>query len=141
VTRTFQVRVGLANPPAALRLGSSVIGKVPVNGGGPSDAVEIPAAALTRAHGQPAVWVVDPAEQRVKLRNIDVVGYELDSVLIGSGLAPGELVVTAGVQTLRPDQQVRLLGAAGGASGETSDRTSGETPDGTADGTSDGEPQ
>jgi membrane fusion protein, multidrug efflux system len=72
----------------------------------------IPAAALTRADGQPAVWVVDPDVQRVALRNIAVLGHELDSVLVEHGLVPGELVVTAGVQTLRPEQQVRLLGVA-----------------------------
>ena len=108
VTRTFQVRVGLASPPAALRLGSTVTGKVAV--GGEQSGLVIPAAALTRADGQPAVWVVDPEVQRVALRNIAVLGHELDSVLVEHGLAPGELVVTAGVQTLRPDQQVRLLG-------------------------------
>ena len=111
VTRTFQVRVGLDDPPAALRLGSSVTGKVPV--AGPSG-ITIPAAALTRAAGQPAVWVVDPGAQRVALRNIDVLAYELDTVVVEHGLTPGELVVTAGVQSLRPNQQVRLLGASGG---------------------------
>jgi len=109
VTRTFQVRVGLANPPAGLRLGSTVIGSVPLGGG--AEGLVVPAAALTRADGQPAVWVVDPDSQRVALRNIDVLGYELDSIYVGHGLAPGELVVTAGVQSLRPSQQVRLLGA------------------------------
>jgi RND family efflux transporter MFP subunit len=111
VTRTFQVRVGLDKPPATMRLGSTVIGTVPL-GGGTEGGLVIPAAALTRADGQPAVWVVDPAEQRVALRNVYVLGYELDTVLVGHGLAPGELVVTAGVQSLRPEQQVRLLGAA-----------------------------
>jgi len=130
VTRTFQVRVGLANPPAALRLGSTVIGTVPMGGGAGSvdGALVIPAAALTRADGQPAVWVVDPAEQRVALRNIDVLGYELDTVLVGHGLAPGELVVTAGVQSLRPDQQVRLLGAPAIAATATSVSIPEETP-------------
>jgi RND family efflux transporter MFP subunit len=116
VTRTFQVRVGLSDPPDALRLGSSVTGKVPRGG---ATGLRIPAAALTRADGQPAVWVVDPDEQRVALRAIDVLGFELDNVLVEHGLAPGELVVTAGVQSLRPNQQVRLLGAPSAPSGET----------------------
>ncbi len=134
VTRTFKVRVGLANPPAGLRLGSTVIGKVPLGGG--AEGLVVPAAALTRADGQPAVWVVDQDEQRVALRNIDVLGYELDSVLVGHGLVPGELVVTAGVQSLRPNQQVRLLGASAGASVWSSLGAAGETtapaPEGTA---------
>jgi len=33
-------------------------------------------------------------------------------VLIANGLSAGELVVTAGVQVLRPGQKVRLLGSA-----------------------------
>jgi multidrug efflux pump subunit AcrA (membrane-fusion protein) len=115
VTRTFRVRVGLADAPAALRLGSSVTGQVPVGG---ESGLTIPAAALTRAEGQPAVWVVEPEQQRVSLRNIDVLAYELDRVLVQHGLAAGELVVTAGVQSLRPNQQVRLLGASTVATGE-----------------------
>lgn len=115
VTRTFRVRVGLADAPAALRLGSSVTGQVPVGG---QSGLTIPAAALTRADGQPAVWVVDAEAQRVALRNVDVLAYELDRVLVEHGLAPGDLVVTAGVQSLRPNQQVRLLGASAGPAGE-----------------------
>ena len=115
VTRTFRVRVGLADAPAALRLGSSVTGQVPVGG---QSGLTIPAAALTRADGQPAVWVVDADAQRVSLRNVGVLAYELDRVLVEHGLVPGELVVTAGVQSLRPNQQVRLLGASAGPSGE-----------------------
>lgn len=131
VTRTFRVRVGLANPPDALRLGSSVSGKVPVGGG--AEGISIPAAALTRADGQPAVWVVDPGTQRVALRNIDVIAYELDRVLVQHGLMPGDLVVTAGVQSLRPDQPVRLLGAvsAPAAPDEAAPESAGETTGGT----------
>jgi membrane fusion protein, multidrug efflux system len=131
VTRTFRVRVGLANPPDALRLGSSVSGKVPV--GGAAEGISIPAAALTRADGQPAVWVVDPGTQRVALRSIDVIAYELDRVLVQHGLMPGDLVVTAGVQSLRPDQPVRLLGAvsAPAAPDEAAPESAGETTGGT----------
>jgi membrane fusion protein, multidrug efflux system len=106
VTRTFRVRVGLNNPPAAMRLGSTVTGTVHLAGTG---GIALPAAALTRADGQPAVWVLGE-DLRVNQRNVEVVGYELDRVLVGQGLDVGELVVTAGVQTLRPGQQVRLLG-------------------------------
>jgi len=36
----------------------------------------------------------------------------LARVVVTSGLNPGDVVVTAGVQALRPGQKVRLLGAA-----------------------------
>jgi len=107
VTRTFKVRVGLATPPEAMRLGSTVTGAIALGG---TAGIKIPTAALTATGGAPAVWTLDPASHTVALRNVDVVRYELDRVLVSQGLEPGELVVTAGVQTLRPGQQVRLLG-------------------------------
>ncbi len=108
VTRTFKVRVGLNNPPAAMRLGSTVTGSTQL-GAGPG--LEIPASALTAANQRPAVWILDPANNTVSLRNIEVLRYDLARVAVAGGLQPGDIVVTAGVQTLRPGQQVRLLGA------------------------------
>jgi RND family efflux transporter MFP subunit len=107
VTRTFKVRIGLNDPPAAMRLGSTVTGSVQL-GAGPG--LEIPASALTSANQRPAVWVLDPASNTVSLRNIEVLRYGLARVAVAEGLQPGDIVVTAGVQTLRPGQQVRLLG-------------------------------
>ena len=108
VTRTFKVRVGLNNPPAAMRLGSTVTGSTQL-GAGPG--LEIPASALTSANQRPAVWILDPANNTVSLRNIEVLRYDLARVAVAGGLQAGDIVVTAGVQTLRPGQQVRLLGA------------------------------
>ncbi|MGH6896071.1 MAG: efflux RND transporter periplasmic adaptor subunit [Geminicoccaceae bacterium] len=108
-TGTFAVRVGLADPPSAMRLGSTVTGRMQV---GHASGIEIPASALTRAEGQPAVWVVDPATATVVLRNIEVARHDPVSVVVAQGLEPGDIVVTAGVQALRPGQKVRLLGAA-----------------------------
>ena len=107
VTRTFKVRIGLNDPPAAMRLGSTVTGSVQVGAG---SGIEIPASALTSANQRPAVWVLDPASNTVSLRNIEVLRYGLARVAVAEGLQPGDIVVTAGVQTLRPGQQVRLLG-------------------------------
>jgi RND family efflux transporter MFP subunit len=107
VTRAFQVRVGLAAPPPAMRLGSTVTGTVQLGG---VPAIAIPSSALTSAQGNPAVWVLDPRDSKVALRSVEVIRFELDRVLLSGGLHPGENVVTAGVQVLRPGQQVRLLG-------------------------------
>lgn len=106
-TKTFQVKVGLIDPPEAMRLGSTVTGSIRL---GPPAGVEVPASALTEASGHPAVWVVDPQAQTVALRNVDVLRYDPASAIISQGLEPGEVVVTAGVQTLRPGQKIRLLG-------------------------------
>jgi RND family efflux transporter MFP subunit len=107
VTGTFEVKVGLADPPAAMRLGSTVTGRMQVGGAG---GIEVPASALTQANGQAAVWVVDSGSETVSMRNIEVLRHDPSRVLVGQGLANGDIVVTAGVQALRPGQKVRLQG-------------------------------
>ena len=107
VTGTFAVRVRLIDPPAAMRLGSTVTGSVNLDA---TNAIEIPASALMRSDGTAAVWVVDPQAMTVSLRRVEVQSQDTVSVRIGAGLKTGDLVVTAGVQALHPGQKVRLLG-------------------------------
>jgi RND family efflux transporter MFP subunit len=109
VTGTFRVRVGLIEPPVEMRLGSTVVGRVHFGG---EAGIELPASALTSAEGQPAVWVVDPATNTVALRPIGVARFAPTAVVVSDGLELGEIVVTAGVQALRPGQEVRLPGGA-----------------------------
>ena len=109
VTRTFEVKVGLTDPPATMRLGATVTGRIE------RDALasfEIPATALTNFNRQPAVWVVDPTSHVVSIRNIEVQRYDQAFVAVSGGLTAGDIVVTAGVQALHPGQSVRLLGSA-----------------------------
>ena len=108
VTRTFEVKVGLADPPAAMRLGATVNGRVEIESG---PVIEIPATALTKSNQQPAVWIVDPGAGTVSLRNFDVLRFDPTRVVVSGGLDTGEVVVTAGVQALHPGQKVRLLGS------------------------------
>ena len=70
--------------------------------------IEVPATALTRSDKGPAVWVVDPANQTVAMRDIVVDSFLPASIVVAEGLAPGDVVVTAGVQALRPGQLVRV---------------------------------
>jgi RND family efflux transporter MFP subunit len=106
VTGTFAVRVRLVDPPPAMRLGSTVMGRVKLES---ALGIEIPATALVRADGSTAVWVVDPTAGTVSMRNITVQSSNATTVQVASGLKPGDVVVTAGVQALRPGQKVRLL--------------------------------
>ena len=105
-TRTFRVKVEISDPPAAMRLGSTVTGGIKLVA--PSG-MKVPAGALFEESGHPAVWVVDPQTQAVSLRDVTVRQYDPDNVVISEGLQPGEVVVTAGVQVLTPGQKVRLL--------------------------------
>src|SRR5947209_4036936 len=106
-TRTFQVKVGITDPPAAMKLGDTVVGRVRLTA---PPGVEVPASALTETNGRPAVWLVDPQNHTVALHNVEVLRYDPATVVISQGLETGEIVVTAGVQTLRPGQKVRLQG-------------------------------
>jgi RND family efflux transporter MFP subunit len=108
-TRTFQFKVGITDPPEAMRLGSTVTGRIQL---AVPHGVTIPASALTEANGRPAVWVFDPSSQGVALRSVDVARYDPASVVASQGLQAGEVVVTAGAQVLRPGQKVRRLGGA-----------------------------
>jgi multidrug efflux pump subunit AcrA (membrane-fusion protein) len=108
VTRTFAVKVGLTEPPPAMRLGATVNGRVEVDA---VPIIEIPATALTNANRQPAVWIVDPATRTVSMRNVDILRFDQATVAVSRGLDTGDVVVTAGVQALHPGQKVRLLGS------------------------------
>ncbi|MCO5091048.1 efflux RND transporter periplasmic adaptor subunit [Bosea sp. (in: a-proteobacteria)] len=110
VTRTFAVRVGLQNPPDAMRLGSTVVGIVEIS---TAAIIAIPASALTQQGRSPAVWIVDPVKSTVSLRNVDVLRFDPDTVILSQGLEPGETIVSAGIQALHPGQRVRPLPAPG----------------------------
>ena len=108
VTRTFEVKVGLTDPPPAMRLGATVTGRMETDS---VPIISIPATALTKIDRQPAVWIVDPSSRTVSIRNVDVLRFDPASVAVSRGLDTGEIVVTAGVQALHPGQKVRLLGS------------------------------
>jgi RND family efflux transporter MFP subunit len=106
-TRTYTVRVSLPEAPPQMRLGANVIGSVTVNQG---SSITIPGSALLQKDGRPAVWLVDK-DGAVQLKPITVLRYQGDSVVVGDGLAQGDVVVTGGVQKLLPGQKVSLLEA------------------------------
>ena len=106
VTRTFEIKIGLTDPPAAMRLGATVTGRVQMES---ASAIEIPATALTQNNQQPAVWIVDPASLTVSMRNIDILRTTPAVVAVSKGLDVGELIVTAGAHSLHMGQKVRLL--------------------------------
>lgn len=110
VTRTFQVRVSAPRVPAGARVGMTA--SVALAQPGEAELVVVPLTALLREADGASVWVVDPASSRVKRRRIEVGQYREDGATVLSGLAAGELVVSAGVHKLREGQEVRLAGAA-----------------------------
>ena len=106
VTGTFRVRVRLNNPPATMRLGSTVTGRIKLAA---TTSIEIPPSAVVRSDGKAAVWVFDPKAGTVAARAIQIRSSDPNRVDVASGLEPGDVVVVAGVQALRPGQKVRPL--------------------------------
>lgn len=104
-TRTFRIRVALENPPDAFILGASVSGEVQLPD---VDSVKLPASSLTSTHGQAAVYLVDPVTLTLHVVPIHVVRYTTTDIYVSAGLKPGNRVVVAGVNKLRPDMKVAL---------------------------------
>ncbi|MCC6197203.1 MAG: efflux RND transporter periplasmic adaptor subunit [Burkholderiales bacterium] len=109
LTGTFRVRARIDKPPADMRLGSTITGRLTLAS---AEVIEIPPSAVVRADRQTAVWVVDAKTGTVSSRPIQIRSSDPNRVEVASGLNPGDVIVTAGVQALRPGQKVSLLKAA-----------------------------
>lgn len=107
-TRTRRVRLTLADPPRAFRLGSTITAN-PETAGRPF--VALPLSALLEKDGLTQVWTVDPASATVRLKTVKVLRKDAGSFVVESGLAEGDRVVVAGVHSLRDGQKVKLEGA------------------------------
>jgi multidrug efflux system membrane fusion protein len=110
VTRTYTVKVSALDAPDKAQLGMTA--NVLFNPSVDSKLVLLPLSAIAGDRSQPAVWVVDPATSKVKLRPVSVGQYREDGVTVTSGLNLGDVVVTAGVHKLKSDQVVRVTQSA-----------------------------
>jgi multidrug efflux system membrane fusion protein len=75
-------------------------------------ALTIPAAAVQHGSQGTYVYVVHP-DKSVDARTITVALTEGTSIVAGSGLQPGEQVVTDGADKLQPKSKVEIAGAGG----------------------------
>jgi multidrug efflux pump subunit AcrA (membrane-fusion protein) len=73
--------------------------------------VALPLSAIFEKNGSPAVWLLDQDSSSLALRPITVARYEANAVVVASGLSKGDIVVTAGVNTLSVGQKVRIAEA------------------------------
>jgi RND family efflux transporter MFP subunit len=105
-TRTFTARIAVPQADEAVRLGMSARVAAKVS---PRDtALALPLSAFITRNDQANVWVVDPATQTVKLTKVETGGIAGNALRVKGGLAPGQLVVTAGANLLEDGQKVRL---------------------------------
>ena len=108
----FPVSLTLENPdPARYRISPGMSCTITMQSADPvPDAVSLPVSAVyAPAEGGTYVWIVG-ADDRVTRREVkpgELFGR--DRVVIDSGVAPGDRVVTAGVYQLREGERVRIL--------------------------------
>ena len=104
-TRTRRARLTLADTPEAFRLGTAISVTL-------SSAIsprrELPLTALQEVDGHTRVWVVDPQQQTVSAREVTIAQRLSDTVVLSAGVEAGERVVTAGVNSLKPGQKVKI---------------------------------
>ena len=105
VTRTFAVRVSIANPDPAVQWGMTA--NVGVLGDGAPNSAVLPATSIYQQDGKPAVWRFDPATKQVNLTPVTIGQYREDGIVVTSGLREGDWIVAAGVHKLLPGQAVR----------------------------------
>ncbi len=107
-TRTYTAKVSLQNPPAEVKLGMtayvSFVSKLGTN------MIKVPLNALYQEKNVTSVWVVE--NEAVKLVPVVVAGPSGNEMLLAKGVSPGQIVVTAGVNLLKPGQKVKILAEA-----------------------------
>ncbi|MFO2465999.1 efflux RND transporter periplasmic adaptor subunit [Pseudomonas sp. 15FMM2] len=103
-TRTRRARLTLADTPAAFRLGTAI--SVTLSSA-VAPRIELPLSAVQEVDGKSRIWVIDMQNQTVQHRDISVVSRTASHVLLDGGVQPGERVVSAGVNSLKPGQKVK----------------------------------
>ncbi|MGM3276564.1 efflux RND transporter periplasmic adaptor subunit [Ralstonia sp. 24A2] len=115
LTRTYTVKISVPNPPPELKLGMTAVARFVRPGGGAGSGgmgVRVPISALLQEQGKNVVWLYDATSQTVKPVPV-TVGEPRDNVLlVTSGLAPGQTIVTAGVHLLKAGQKVMPMAPA-----------------------------
>ncbi len=107
VTRTFLVKADIGNAAVSgIRLGqtASVQVELPQTPG----ITKLPLSALREEQGRSSVWLVDSKAMTVSSQVVKLAGADGNDAVISSGLAPGQIVVTAGVHVLSPGQKVKF---------------------------------
>jgi RND family efflux transporter MFP subunit len=107
VTRTYTVRISIADAPADVRLGMTAF--VAFAAKTPVAMVKVPLTALFQEKNTSAVWVVENGA--VKLAPVQIGASAGNDILLAGGVTAGQTVVTAGVNLLKPGQKVTILGA------------------------------
>ena len=70
--------------------------------------IKIPTSALKKEGKSAAVWVVDKTSMTVRTQPVQMATADGNEIVIAGGLAPGMVIVTAGVHVLSEGQKVTI---------------------------------
>ncbi len=110
VTRTYDVRYVLDEPPADLQIGMSA--SVILARPGATQMAEVPLTAIFQTGNTPSVYVLT-ADNTLSKRPVTVAAFHSETALVADGLKDGDVIVTAGVHRLDEGQKVRRLSGEG----------------------------
>lgn len=107
-TGTFLVEVAL---PTDARLRSGQIGtaRIIADTAGERNLAVPPQAVFAARAGEGFVYVVDMAQNRVRLRRVTLADTTDNSIRLTGGIEPGELVAISGIDRLSDGQRIRAL--------------------------------
>ena len=106
ITRTYEVKVSLVNPPSSVKLGMTATADVA--GSSNDKSIYIPLSAIYQTGDTPSVWVLQ--NEIVTLRPIKLGSYGDNTVEVLDGLNEKDVIVTAGVHKLKEGQKVNVAG-------------------------------
>lgn len=105
-TRTYTAKISIPNAPPEVRLGMTAT--VSFITRADKNLIRLPLTALLNDKNQTSIWVIE--NSLVRTAPVQVAGVMGNEVVIASGVSAGQMIVTAGVNTLRPGQKVKVLG-------------------------------
>ena len=108
-TRTYAVRVSVAEPDPSIQLGMTARVYSAADEG---EMLAVPLAALAAKDGKPAVWRVDAKSGQVNLVPVEVGTYGESQATVKGGLTRYDWIVVAGVHKLAEGQVVRPVDVA-----------------------------
>ena len=106
-TRTYTAKVSIPDSLEEAKLGMTAVVQFASKTATPQ--IKVPLTALFSEKSVTSVWVVEGGV--VKLVPVTIAGVAGNDLVLGGGVKPGQTVVTAGVNLLKPGQKVKILGS------------------------------
>jgi len=105
--RTFDVRFSISDADANVQLGKTAT--VTLSETRAEAGVRLPLSAVSNDAKGAHVWIVNADDRTVARRAVAIASYDQESVMVATGLASGERVVTLGIHRLDEGSIVRIV--------------------------------